>query len=365
MSRVVKVFDVLYGNSKNNKVKRWAISVNTTDEESYIIVEHGYIDGAMITNTTTITKGKNIGKVNETTHLEQALSEAASKWSKKKFQGYSEDNNKKKDIILPMLALDYNKYSKNIEFPSFIQPKLDGVRCIFYKNDLVSRTGKVFTGLRHILEELQDLDLVLDGELYSYSLPFQQLVGLVRKETLTDTCKSNIKKIIFIIYDVVVDDKNYKERYDILSKFFKTKGLQYTKFLDTCIAKDHNDINRNLVKYINKGYEGAIIRNFKGLYIKNARSKDLQKYKKFKDNEFDIIGGVDGVGVEEGLIIWICVTQENKRFNVRPKGTHEERRELFKNKDRYIGKKLIVKYFELTDDNVPRFPVGVAIRDYE
>jgi hypothetical protein len=30
-----------------------------------------------------------------------------------------------------------------------------------------------------------------------------------------------------------------------------------------------------------------------------------------------------------------------------------------------IGKSLTVRYFEMTDDNIPRFPVGVSIRDYE
>ena len=40
----------------------------------------------------------------------------------------------------------------------------------------------------------------------------------------------------------------------------------------------------------------------------------------------------------------------------------EERQETYKNADKYIGEHLKVKFFELTDDNIPRFPVGLGIR---
>ena len=49
-----------------------------------------------------------------------------------------------------MLAHKVN--DKKIDFtePVFIQPKLDGVRCIFTKDGAYSRTGKQFHNLRHI-----------------------------------------------------------------------------------------------------------------------------------------------------------------------------------------------------------------------
>lgn len=116
-----------------------------------------------------------------------------------------------------------------------------------------------------------------------------------------------------------------------------------------------------------------IIRNFEGKYDLKNRSKNLQKYKKFDDDEFKIIGFTEGTGIEDGLVIWICETKEGKTFQVRPKGTHEERRKLFKDAKKYTGKPLTVRFFGYTDDGIPRFPIGyeanifggVAVRDYE
>ena len=113
------------------------------------------------------------------------------------------------------------------------------------------------------------------------------------------------------------------------------------------------------------GYEGVIIRNKKGLYRLATRSEDLQKFKEFEDAEFSIVGFTEGEGNEKGAVIWICETEEKKKFRVRPKGTVDDRKELFKKGQTYVGKMLTVKYQELTDEGIPRFPVGLAIRDYE
>ena len=59
------------------------------------------------------------------------------------------------------------------------------------------------------------------------------------------------------------------------------------------------------------------------------------------------------------------MTEEGELFKARPKGTREQRTLWFDNADSYIGATLTVRYFEMTDDGIPRFPVGIAIRDYE
>ena len=95
------------------------------------------------------------------------------------------------------------------------------------------------------------------------------------------------------------------------------------------------------------------------------RSADLQKYKEFKDDEYKIVGFKEGDGIEKGCVIWVCETKDHKTFSVRPRGTHEQRAEAFKSASKAVGKKLTVRFQELTEDGIPRFPVGLAIRDYE
>ena len=83
----------------------------------------------------------------------------------------------------------------------------------------------------------------------------------------------------------------------------------------------------------------------------------------FNDDEFEIIGFQEGCGVDEKTVIWKCKTTNNEEFNVRPIGDLEHRRLLFSKAPKYIGKMLTVKYQELSEIGVPRFPVGKDIRE--
>ena len=92
----------------------------------------------------------------------------------------------------------------------------------------------------------------------------------------------------------------------------------------------------------------------------------MLKLKSFKDDEFEIVGFKEGKGNDKNTIIFTCkIKNSSKTFEVRPRGTRDERTKMFDNGNSYIGKKMTVKYFELTDEGIPRFPVGVAVRDYE
>jgi DNA ligase-1 len=117
--------------------------------------------------------------------------------------------------------------------------------------------------------------------------------------------------------------------------------------------------------YVSDGYEGIILRNFLGSYEQKNRSKNLQKFKKFMDSEFKIVDFTEGTGTEKGLIIFECITSDGSKFRVRPSMSFEERAKMFKKGKIYIGKMLTVKYFEMTDSDIPRFPVGLCVRDYE
>ncbi len=117
-------------------------------------------------------------------------------------------------------------------------------------------------------------------------------------------------------------------------------------------------------RYVADGYEGIMLRNKDGLYS-GVRSPSLQKYKCFFDDEYEVVGYKEGEGLEEGCVIWICQTKSGQQFSCRPRGTREERMELFSRGDEYVGKMLNIRYQELTDTGLPRFPVSTGFRDYE
>ena len=96
-------------------------------------------------------------------------------------------------MIKPMLAYKVGKKEVDWSEKVFVQPKLDGVRCIFTKDGAFSRTGKQFKNVAHLEEDLEDFfddnpNSVLDGELYNHDLKhdFEKIISLVRKQKPTD-----------------------------------------------------------------------------------------------------------------------------------------------------------------------------------
>lgn len=88
--------------------------------------------------------------------------------------------------------------------------------------------------------------------------------------------------------------------------------------------------------------------------------------KAFQDAEYTIVGHTDGQGVEKGLVIWTCLDPKSgKTFDTRPRGTHDERRKLFNEAESHYGQMLTVRFMGLTDEGLPRFPIGVGIRAQE
>jgi DNA ligase-1 len=266
-----------------------------------------------------------------------------------------------------MLAQDFNKRGKDIKFPCYAQRKLDGVRCVAVAGQgLFSRNGKAISKhLTHIRAEVERLapGTVLDGELYSDILTFQEIVGLVKKATLKKGDAEKMAQIHLCVYDTIRDGTN-ESRLVWLTELFK-QPFTALRFLPTATCSTVDDVKTLHASYVAEGYEGLILRNTAGLYKVGYRSCDLQKYKEFEDAEYVVSGFKDGDGVEKGCVIWECKTATDQVFAVRPRGTHEQRMEDFKNGAKYIGKKLTVRYQELTTDGIPRFPVGITFRDYE
>jgi DNA ligase-1 len=369
---IYKNYEKIYGLDKNNKIKVWYASI-FNDEMPYVIIYHGFLNGKIQENKILYSKGKNIGKKNETTALKQCEIETNKKWlDKQEKENYklSIDECNQINLYLPMLAQTYvpNNKKNNVKFPCYVQPKLDGCRCIIYLHDnsikCQSRTGSFFSGLTHIEKDLEKLfkkypTLILDGELFTFELPFEQMTGLIK--TKKNNENQDVLKIKYHIYDIVNQD-DYSNRYNFIQSLFQENQFQNIELVETKEIVSEKEILEYHKYFINKNYEGIIIRNCNGKYLNNYRSIDLLKYKTFIEKEYEIVNFKQGQGRDLGCIIWICKTDSGKEFSVRPKGDLEMRKKLFNEGHNYIGKKLTVIYQELSEYDVPRFPVGKDIR---
>jgi len=353
----LKTFPILYSKTSSNKIQVWQIFVS---DDAEIITKFGQLNGKIQTKIEKITQGKNLNKSNKTTPYEQAYLEANSKYQSKLDSKYSPDIHAESDILLPMLAHDYKKRSHNIKFPCYYQPKLNGVRCLAKKinNNIIqfsTRKYKIFPD--NIIEHIQKILLpemeiheIFDGELYNHNWSFQKILKSVKKY------HSYTNQIEYHIFDYADTTLTFEQRLNIL----KSRNIN---LVNTNILNDSSELKPIHDKLIQMNYEGIILRNKNGLYTFDYRSPDLQKYKEFIDDEFLIVDTTYELFEDKKAIIYICQI-DNKTFNVRPKGTIEERISLYNQRDSLINQYLTVRYQNLSDDGIPIFPVGIAIRDF-
>lgn len=354
---------ILYHKGKKDKIYSWRCWTEGAD----IVTEYGEIEGKKQEARKTA-KPKNVGRANETTAEEQAVKEAQAMWQAKLDRKYRRTVEEAKEPLpLPMLAKDFFKREKKVVWPVHVQPKLDGIRCLAQwwegKLELTSRSGKPLI-CPHITDELasirpQRTEVVLDGELYIHGGSFQTITSLVKRP------REESKAVRLWVYDILsMSDLDFpwSDRHDMLEYFFSGEGFEHLVKVPTYAAGTREAVINFQSQFLNDGYEGAIVRQLHGKYLFGYRSDELLKVKDFMDEEFRIVGWKPGVGKMANVPIWTCVTAEGKEFDVVSKGTMEHRQGLYPRAHEFIGQWLKVKFFEWTEDKIPRFPVGLGFR---
>ena len=403
-------FETLYKRTKTGAIQYYSISTAIQDNwrVAQIIKESGQLNTTKpIIHIEKITTGKNIGKVNETTPEQQAELQAESDWKKKKDEGYKsladlnilypgtvhvaeifntgygtldvaleealpQYNSDSSGNCKPMLAKAVNW--KTITYPCFVQPKLDGVRCLMVIERLkdgsgtikfLSRSGKEYTTLKHITRDLiyymktdlNRLGVIIDGELYSDLLNFQEIVSAVKAQ------KENSLKLQFRAYDLISDDLQDVRIAKLYQLIDSINSPHITK-VNTSIVTNKSEVTALHDQFVQQGYEGAMIRNPKGWYGRGQRSSDLLKVKEFDENEFAFKCFEHGQrGVED--LIAVCWNKDGIEFRAKVVGTKSEKEDLYLLNDYSEGKSFTIKHFGFTEDGLPRFPIGKNFRNYE
>ena len=276
--------------------------------------------------------------------------------------------------LKPMLAHKFNNSRVDWSKPVYIQPKLDGVRCLFTKNGAFSRTGKQFKNLAHIELVLipffkQYPDVVLDGELYNHELKhdFEKIISLVRKQKPTADDRLEAKQLVqFHVYDyfngVIYDSYKTRMHQLVNSAIYDVQ----IKYVPAYLVDSYNYARDLHATFLSEGYEGSIIR-LDGLY-KHGRSYDLMKFKDFSDTEATIIGYETGKGKRTGTLgKFIMLDDEGVEFGCPPgKGyNYKDLAEMLNNITDYIGKRATFTYFQRTQAGSYRHPLFKCIRNYE
>jgi DNA ligase-1 len=369
---LVKALPTLYKKSASGKIQQWDIGVHSNEAgDAFTQVQHGQVGGKMQTTAVKYNKGKNLGRANSTNALSQAQAEAESKWRKQQDSGYTVDPSGvgKRGAPLPMLAHTFQDYGHKVTYPCWVQPKLDGMRCLAVYNEggdigLWSRKGKTITTMPHIQEALRAFlreGEVFDGELYAHGIPFQQQISWFKKFS-----KQNYQQVSYHIYDLVGPGR-FTERYlTLTSRIVSAKPVL---LVPTRLVHHKDQVVEAHDKFVKSGYEGAMIRHGDCKYVQNKRSQDLLKVKKFQTEEFKIVGAYENIGKLEGTCTFVLETADGTTFDCMPAGSDMERQQLWRDYRAGLltGQEMTVKFFEWTSSEhpVPRFPTGVGVRSYE
>ena len=274
-------------------------------------------------------------RTNVKTGYEKAVNRAMTMWTNEHI---------KCEQVLPMLANKWEDRQKYISEPFYVQPKLDGVRLLVSNKGCFSRTGKPVQGVEHLARGLKDGEY-LDGECYAPNKTFEEIASMFKMNP------KSLEFHVFDYFDLNRPNLTFEERKDRIS-------------IDTFLVKSKDGVQKYHDMFVRQGHEGVMIREASSIYEIGKRSNHLLKHKAFQSEEYEIVDVKEGTGREKGTAIWVCKVGE-QHFSAKPEGTLEVRKKYLEEKDKCIGKQLTVRFQNLTALGVPRFPVGVAIRDYE
>lgn len=360
---VYQELETLESVGSRGQAKYWKIRVLRDGEEAYTQTEAWQETGAgeskRLVSTPSRVLGKNIGRANETSPVEQAVLEATSKHKKKLDKGYWVHGKPRPvELPLPMLALHFKDRKGGLVYPVTVQPKLDGVRMLSDGKQGWSRGRKVFPEgvVRHLMFDTGGR--ILDGEMMlpAGDFSFEETTSAVKTE------QPNSRRLLYFVYDIVDTELPFREREAVLEELQLPAGVFR---VPGRLAVSEAEIQEIHEGFVERGHEGSIIRNRNGKYKLKDKSPDLLKHKDLFDDEFTIVGVREGVAKHEGAAILVCANEEGEEFRATPKMSVKARQDLWRNRDSLIGKRATVRYPRLTERGVPKDGRALAIRDYE
>ncbi len=358
----------LYKRDTKGKIRIWTIEVGYDSEGvAGTRTIAGLLDGQKVTSEWNMCEAKNVGRSNATTALTQAQAEANAEWTKKSDKEYfaNIDDIDSFTAFKPMLAHDFAKTPVQ---SGICQPKLDGIRCIASAKGLYSRAFKEIVAVPHIAEALETFvkqhpTVTLDGELYNHELKsdFQKITSLVRKTKnigpaeLAES-KQMVQYHVYDMFDSANPEMTFMQRYNWLQQNLKSAdtGPSIVK-VATHIAETKEDIDDLYGSYTEQGYEGQMIRQ--DTAYEGKRTKNLLKRKEFITEEYKVIEVHEGQGNWAGYAKRLTLElADGRTFSSGIRGSQAQLKALLEDPTITWA---TCRYFELSNDGIPRFPVTI------
>ena len=279
------------------------------------------------------------------------------------------------------LGSSYEKLKLKSDEWFALSQKLNGNRASFYHEKLISRQGKEFTGMQHIISDLKQLGIgwFYDGELIRKNIDslsdgenFRIGTGIINSDAPTK------EEIIFVIFDYFPESEvttgqssaTYRIRRKMLNTLrdvIKEKGLQNIEVVTMVYeGTDQSEIMKWLDYAVNVGWEGLMLN--KDATYKCKRTTDLIKIKRFYSMDLPVVEVLEGDGRLKGTLGALVVKYKDNTVNVGSGFDDETRAKFWEDKDNLIGRVVEVKYKEISKDKKTgleslQFPIYTGLRE--
>lgn len=352
----------LYKTTKTGAIQQWSIEVSG----DIFTCTYGQLNGKM-TSQTTSCEPKNVGKANETTPEQQAKLEAAALVTKKKKAGYSTDKSAPVTVRLPQKVKSYQDQIKNVSFPCFSTPKLNGVNATYWllpNNELrlTSRGGEDYPAIPHlepyVIELMNHLGTTaLNGELYIHGEHLQDIQSAVKKpKELSKRLEFNIFEFPLMRCSYSVKNLIMQDLLTDLNNFFEDDS-NLVSLLTGVQCHSHDDIESHYNQCMDSNLEGTVIYNTVANYQFNTRSSDVFKYKKVKSKEF-LIASFE---LDKNKLPVFIMNIGDQFFKAKPKGTKEYWSSIDPNE--FVSLWATIEFETYSKAGIPLKPIFISTRE--
>lgn len=235
----------------------------------------------------------------------------------------------------------------------WISEKLDGVRAFWdsSKKIFLSRLGNEYPAPSWFTAGFPD-DVDLDGELFGGRGAFQFTVGIAKTQGSKEW-----EKLVYKVFDAPsLQTQKFEERMKHAKGIVDKTSSKYIEWVEHTKCKSLAHLDEVFDEVEKLGGEGLMIREPGSKYAQ-GRSSSLLKIKSFHDGEAEVLAYEDGKGKYVGMVGALrCRMASGKMFKV-ASGLSDEQRE----NPPAIGSIIVYKCQELTNGNIPRFPVFIGM----
>lgn len=247
-----------------------------------------------------------------------------------------------------------NTYHDNIDLNKYwVSEKYDGVRAYWDGKQLLSRQGNIILAPDWFTAPLPGEKL--DGELWLARGKFDQLSGIIRRQTPID---SDWTKIKYMVFDLPRSPMIFDDRLKRLEAIIQKIDPLHIQLVKQEKITTNELLMQKLDDVVIGGGEGLMLHLGSSAY-KTFRSDDLLKLKKYSDAEATIIEYIPGKGKFKGMLGSILVeTEDEKRFKIGSGFSDAERKN-----PPAIGSVITYKFFGLTSKGTPRFASFLRVRN--